>query len=59
MLAAIEFNQKTYKSARRYLKQYHPKVWVTMDENDAYTVIVTAMDYYEKSRTLKHTPRRD
>jgi len=42
---------KTLKKARRYLKQYHPAVWKSIDHNDSgYAIILAAMECYNKNR---------
>ena len=46
-----EYTEKTLKKARRYLKQYHPSVWKSIDHNDSgYAIILAAMECYNKNR---------
>jgi len=53
-MKSVEFNEKSLKAARRYLKQYHPAVWRTLDYNDSgYSIILAAIDCYGKSRKSK------
>lgn len=50
-MSKVEFTEKSLKKARRYLKQYHPKVWMKLDHNDSgYSIILAAIECYNKGR---------
>lgn len=53
----FDYTELGLKKARRYLKQFHPKEWNKVKDEDGYHIVIAAVEAYDKGWSRKNILR--